>query len=346
MENIMLKFKQINIKTLILEIFLILLGTFITSVGFTIFLEPHNISPGGFMGLSKLIFDLLSKVNFTYISVSVWYIIINIFLYLYAVKKLGLGFGIRTGVGIFSYSFFVGILENLQLTKEITSKFIADSASSYILYAIYGGLLMGIGLGIVFMGNGSTGGCDTTAVLVNKFFPSVTTGQLIMIVDGFVVLLSALTYQSLVLPLYALITIFICGKLSDVFVDGVKSFRAYYIITTKKDELSNAVFNVLKRGATNINCEGGYTHEQKDMLLVIVTRAQVLTLKKLVREIDPNSFMFSANIKEAYGNGFIEYKNKINKKLQKNMKKNEKNVKNEENLTKFEQNITIEETSP
>ena len=135
-----------------------------------------------------------------------------------------------------------------------------------------------------------------------------------MTVDGIVVVLSAIAYQSLVLPLYALITIFLCGKVADLFVDGVRSFRAFYIVTEKKEELSQTIFEKVHRGVTNIKCEGMYTHKDRDMLMVIVRRSQVMMLKRVVKEVDPNSFMFSANVKEAYGQGFLTYtENKKNK---------------------------------
>lgn len=312
-------FKNIKLKTLILEIFIIMLGTFITSLGFSIFLEPHNIVPGGFMGLAKIIYDVLSLISFDYITVSLWYIILNFFLYIYAVKCLGLKFAIRAGVGIFSYSLFVELINQTNLVEIITNQFAVEEAAlsgvgMYILYAIYGGLLMGAGIGLVFRGNGSTGGSDIVAVVVNKFFPTVTTGQVVIIVDSCVVLLSAIAYQSLVLPLFAFISIFICGKVSDIFVDGVKSLRAFYIITSKKEEMSKTIFEKIKRGATNIKCEGMYTKQDRDMLLVIVRRSQVMALKKIVKTVDENSFMMSHNVKEVYGKGFFIYSSNKHKK--------------------------------
>jgi len=316
-------FEKLNFKVLLIEIITILIGTFITALGFKLFLTPHNIVPGGFMGIAQIIYDLLIKIGFNSISVSVWYIILNIFLYIYAVYRLGFKFGIRSGIGIFSYSLFVELIDKMNIINAINEQFAIEEAALngvglYILYAIYGGVLMGIGLGLVFRGNGSTGGCDMVAVLFNKFFPTITTGQIVIFVDGLVVIMSAIAYQSIVLPLYALITIFICGKVSDLFVDGVRSFRAYYIVTNKKDEISAAVFAKLARGVTNIKCEGMYTHENRDMLLIIVRRSQVIILKKIVKEIDPQSFMFSSNIKEAYGKGFLTYEKE--KKLKKEKK--------------------------
>lgn len=304
--------KKQEALTLVGQIFLILCGTFVLGFGYCVFLSPYNIVPGGFLGLAKILHDVLAKIGFTYISTSVWYIILNAFLYIYAFVLMGWKFGIRSGVGIFSYSFFTSIVSKFDIVSQIGHQFEVESAtlgggSLYILYALYGGILMGIGMGLVFRANGSTGGCDMLAVVTNRRFPTITTGQLVIVVDGLVVVLSALAYSSLVLPLYALITIFVCGKVSDLFVDGVRSLRAYYILTTKKDEIAQRILTEVQRGVTNIKCEGMYTHDEKDMLLVILRRSQVMKVKKIVKEVDPKAFTFCNNVKEAYGTGFMTY---------------------------------------
>ncbi|MGN1162721.1 MAG: YitT family protein [Christensenellales bacterium] len=308
-----LKGKKREALTLVCQIFLIFCGTFVMSFGYCVFLAPYNIVPGGFLGLAKIIHDVLAKIGFTFISTSVWYIILNAFLYIYAFVLLGWKFGLRSGIGIFSYSFFVSLISKFDVVSYIGHQFEIESAtlgggSLYILFAIFGGLLMGVGMGIVFRANGSTGGCDMLAVVTNRFFPTITTGQLVIAVDGLVVVLSSLAYSSLVLPLYALITIFICGKVSDLFVDGVRSLRAYYILTNKKEEIAQKIMTDVERGVTNIKCEGMYTHGEKDMLLVILRRSQVMQVKKIIKEIDSDAFTFSHNVKEAYGNGFLAYK--------------------------------------
>lgn len=312
-----------DIFKLIMQCLVIMLGTLIMSFGYMVFLSPHNIVPGGFMGLARIIHDLLEKIGFTYISMSLWYLLLNVFLYIYAVKIMGIEFGIRSGVGIFSYSMFTSILENTSFVNNLISKFQTEGSTFgggvYILYAIYGGLIMGIGIGFIFRADGSTGGSDIVAVVVNKFFPTITTGQIVTIIDGLVVVMSVLAYGSLVLPLYALISIFVFGKISDVFVDGVKSLRAYYILTDKKEEITERIFNEVKRGVTYIKCEGMFSRQEKDMLLVILRRSQILKLKTIVKEVDPNSFMFSQKVKDAYGEGFLpheslEKKSKLKKK--------------------------------
>ena len=321
-DKIKKKLEEFNIKNFVLEILIILVGTFVLALGFRIFLTPHKIVPGGFMGIAQIIHDLLVGINFTYLSVSTLYIILNLFLYLFAVKAMGIKFGIRAGVGIASYSLFVSLVEKSVIVESINNQFIFEETQllgvgTYILYAIYGGILMGIGLGLVFRGNGSTGGCDLVAIVTNKFFPTITTGQIVIAIDGVVVILSAIVYQSLILPLYALITIFICGKISDMFLDGVKSLRAFYIITEKKEEMSKMIFEYLDRGVTDIKCEGMYTHKDRDMLLVITRRAQIMKLKKIVKSVDEKSFMFSSIVQEAYGKGFLTYSTKKEKKNKK-----------------------------
>ncbi|MBQ8425399.1 MAG: YitT family protein [Clostridia bacterium] len=318
MEKLKKKYTKKDVFKLCVQSLVIMIGTLVMSFGYMVFLSPHNIVPGGFMGLARIIHDLLSNIGFNFISMSLWYLILNVFLYIYAVKVLGIEFGIRSGVGIASYSIFTSIFENAGFINNLITKFQTESASFgggvYILYAIYGGIIMGIGIGLIFRANGSTGGSDIVAVVVNKFFPTITTGQIVMFVDGLVVVMSVIAYGSLVLPLYALITIFVFGKISDVFVDGVKSLRAYYILTEKKEEITERIFNEVKRGVTYIKCEGMFSRQEKSMLFVILRRSQIMQLKKIVKEVDPNSFMFSQLVKDAYGQGFLPYEKQSSNK--------------------------------
>ncbi len=341
MEKVKKVINKKDVLTMLKQIVLILIGTFILSLGFTVFLSPHNIVPGGFMGIAQILYDVLASVGFNYISISLWYIILNLFLFIYAVKVMGWKFGIRTGVGIFSYSLFVELVGLMGIPEMLNNQFTLEASSLagvgvYILYALYGGLLMGTGIGFVFRGEGSTGGSDIVAVVVNKFFPTITTGQIIIIVDGCVVLASALAYGSIVLPLFALITIFISGRTADMFIDGVRSLRAYYILTDKKEEMADRILHDLDRGATNIKCEGMYSKTDKDMLFVILRRAQIMKLKKIVKEVDSNSFMFSSSVKEAYGNGFIAHIKedvKPNKKEEKQKEEDKTNPKGKKEKT-------------
>ncbi len=312
MKKLKINITKKEVLTLLVQVLFISIGTFIMSFGYCAFLQPYNIVPGGFMGLAQIIADSLAKIGFTAITTSVWYIILNVFLFIYAVVVLGWKFGIRAGVGIGTYSLFVALFEKMSIVTTITNQFEIESATMgsggiYILFAIFGGLIMGAGIGLVFRADGSTGGCDMVAVVVNRFFPSVTTGQLVIAVDAIVVVLSAITYKSIVLPLFALITIYVYGKVSDMFVDGVRSLRAFYILTNKKEEVAAEIMDKLQRGVTAIPCEGMYTKEDKDMLLVVLRRSQIVALKNIIKGVDPQAFTFNHIVKEAYGQGFYSY---------------------------------------
>lgn len=308
------KIKDNKILTLIFQCLAISLGTIVMSFAFTVFLTPNRLIPGGFMGLSQIIYDVFSKLGFTAISVSVWYLILNSVLYVFAVKKLGWKFGVKTAVGILSYSLFVEMMKKSSLIVNLINKINNEGNASLMLYAIIGGVILGVGMGIVFLAKGSTGGCDTLAVFINKIFPTITTGQLVITVDTIIVFTSAIVYQSLVLPLYTLITIFIIGKVSDIFVGSMQSIRAYYIVTSKKEEMAGQILKELKRGVTSIKCEGMFTRHEKDMLFVMIKANQINQLKEIVKSCDKTSFMFSTSIKEVYGKGFIEFSNKTPKK--------------------------------
>ena len=330
-----------EIKTMAKEIALILIGTFVLAIGFKIFLTPYKIVPGGFMGLSKIIVDMLAQIGFTTIPVSIWYIILNSFLYIFAVKLMGFKFAIRVGVGIASYSLFVEIVDKLAFLNPIMQEL--NNEKAYIVYAIFGGIIMGAGIGFVFRGNGSTGGSDLLSVVINKFFPTVTSGQIVMGVDATVVVLSFIAYGEIILPLYALISIFVSGRVIDMFIDGVRSLRAYYVVTDKKEEISKEVMEKLNRGVTNIKGEGMFRHTDVNMLLIIIKRFQVVQFKKIVKTIDPNSFMFSCNIKEAFGKGFITYKNNEHTNKKNKDKKENKEIKDNKQISNNSKYIEIAE---
>ena len=348
MKKINIKFNKNNIQIskqdvlrFVFDALTILLGTFVMAFGFSVFLRPNNIVPSGFMGLAQTIHDLLAKVGFTYFSISIWYLILNAFLFIFAIKLLGFRFGLRAGIGIAAYSIFVEVLKEAGFIQTIINKFADEVATigegSLILFAIYGGISLGVGIGLVFRANGSTGGCDMLALVFRKIFPNITTGQWVIIIDTLVLVLSVIAYQSFILPLYALIAIFLTGKVSDLFIDGVKSLRAYYILTEKKDELSEKFMNILHHGLTNIKGEGMFTHKEKNILLVMITRSQVNELKNIVKETDPNAFMFCSSVKEAYGIGFEKMStirpSKLSKFWKNNSNENKQNSEKKENKT-------------
>ena len=150
------------------------------------------------------------------------------------------------------------------------------------------------------------------------------TGQIIFICDSIVLLLSVLAYGANSL-LYSLITVCLASEITDLVIDGSRGIKAYYIITNKKEEVSNKIFETIKRGATEIKSTGMYTHQDKSMILCLINKYRAPMLKKLVLEIDPEAFVFSTNISEVLGNGFYVPQQKKNEKKKKLSKINSQN---------------------
>lgn len=280
-----------------INVFLILLGCFIMGSAYNIFYRPHDIVLGGFGGIANIIGYLLSLIGVN-LSISIIYIIMNIILFAFALKLLGKKFGIYALFGIFGYALFLEVC-----------KFMPSLSDDLLLCSIYGGVMSGIGTGIVIRAGGSTGGGDMLGCVINHKNPKISVGWVTICVNIFVVALSMIIY-GLNLSLYALIAIYIGGKIADVLIEGPKSIKAFYIISPKCDEICEQLNTQLKRGATKIEGYGSYTHKHLEVILSLVSTYQVRQLKEIVYNIDPNAFMFSVSVKEALGKGFHKLESK------------------------------------
>lgn len=318
-----------------IDITLILIGTFLMGLAYNVFLVPNMISPSGFAGLSSLVTYLIETNFGFYLSPAILYIGINIILFIFAVKYIGKRFAITSAVGVLGYSLFMEVLKIEPFVTE-----------DLLLCAIFGGLILGLGLGLVLRGRGSTGGSDMLACIINKHFSSISLGTIVMAIDCVVIVASMLVY-GLNFSLYSLIAIFVMGKVSDVVVAGVQSVRAFYIVSEKNDEIAKEILNKLPRGVTALKTQGMYTKNESTTLMCLVTNPQVPLLKQIVSSIDLNAFMFSTNVSEAMGKGFNSLKkpkSKIINKIEEIEIEEENIVENEElNREKVENLEKIEE---
>ena len=181
---------------------------------------------------------------------------------------------------------------------------------------------MGIGLGLVFRGHGSTGGSDMLANILGKRFKFLTVGNLVLIVDTIVVILSFVAYGDLKLSLYSLIAIYIMTKLSDVIVAGVQGVRAYYIISNNYENISYEIMHTLERGVTGFEAEGMYTKKEQKVLMTVVTRSESVKLRQIVSSLDKDAFVYSMPISEAMGYGFLPLTNESKRPKSKNKESN------------------------
>ncbi len=272
------------------NVFCILIGTFIMGAGFNIFYASNNILLGGFGGLATIISYLLSLAGIN-ISMSIIYLILNVVLYIFAVKILGRTFAIYAIIGIVSYSLFLEFCTFPAISNDL------------LLCSIYGGFLTGLGIGIIIRCGATTGGGDMLGCLINHKNPKISVGMVTIAVNCVVVCISLIIY-GLNLSLYSIIGIFIAGKTSDLIIEGPRSVKAFYIISQKSDEISNKLLTELHRGVTTLEANGMYSHKHMEVILCLVSQFQISKLKQIVYDIDPSAFLFSISVKEAMGKGF------------------------------------------
>jgi uncharacterized membrane-anchored protein YitT (DUF2179 family) len=274
----------------IIEYIGISVGAIIMALSLNMFLEPNTIAPGGVTGLAIVIKKLFN------IPIDITNLGINIPLFIGGILILGKAFGAKTLYATFALSFFIRILPQSNLTTDL------------LLAAVFGGVLMGIGLGLVFKFGGTTGGTDLAGAILNKFFPAFSTATLMMIIDLCVVAIAGIVDKKLETSLYSVIALYILVKVIDLILEGLGYAKAFLIVSNKPDEIGNVVLKELNRGVTVLKGRGMYTGKDRDVLLCVVNRSQITKLKEIVHEIDVNAFVMITDIHEVLGEGFKEIK--------------------------------------
>lgn len=265
----------------------VIFGALLAGIGFNLFIIPNHISPGGVSGVATIIHYLVPAI-----PVGIMIIAINIPLFLISWKELGRGFGIKSLVGTLVLSLATDYVRIPALINDP------------LLAGVFGGVMYGAGLGIVLRNNGSTGGTDILAKLIFKRFPARSLGTYILIFDFVVIVASGIANKSAMAALYSLIAVFASTKTIDLLQDGISSAKAYYIITHRGEEISHRINKELKRGVTVIDTVGAYTGTHAQMLLCLIVRSETAQLRRIVKQADPQSFLFVVDAREVIGNGF------------------------------------------
>lgn len=275
-------------KRAVIDYLGITFGSFLIAISLTVFLVPNRIAAGGVSGLATVIYYITS------FPIGMTMLVINIPLFFAGLRIMGIGFGVRTVYGIVVLSVFTDLLQ-----PHMTSL-----TDDLLLASIYGGVISGIGLGIVFRSRGSTGGTDVIASLIN-YFTGVTVGEGLLIADGIVVTLAGIFF-SMEVALYAAVTIFITSQTIDVVQEGLNFKKGVLIISDNYSQINKMIVDELNRGVTEFEAKGGYTGREKKVLLCIISRSEVSELKKAVAEIDQDAFIIISNVHEVLGEGFTE----------------------------------------
>ena len=273
------------------DIIIIFIGCLIASLGVNIFLSHAKLLSGGATGIALLFQYTLN------IPTGITVLLVNIPLLLISYKKLNKSFTIYTTIGMLCLSI------SLRITKPLSS-LVAIDGLDILLYCIYGGVLCGIGYGLVFLRNGSTGGTDVITMLIRKKYSNFNIGSLSFSINIIIILIGAYIF-GLPQALYTFISLFIQNVVLDRVLLGFNSKKLLLILTKKEQDIINYVIKDLHRGITSLVAEGEYTHDKKKMLYCIVTSRQMITLKNAVQNIDPTAFITVVDISEVRGKGFI-----------------------------------------
>ncbi len=278
-------------KELILDCAFLLAGTFLYALATHCFMAPHDIAPGGVTGVATMLNHLFN------INIGFTVLVLNIPILLLAWKFIGRNFCIKTLISILLFTIF---------TDYITPfiPIYTGGEQARMLAALFGGILNGAGLGLVFSRGFTTGGTDVISSLIRLKLPFMSTGKMLFAVDLVVVSASVLVYGNIESAFFALISMFVTSKTIDSIVYGGDRGKMVMIISDKSEEIVKDILGTLGRGATFLKASGTYKKEDKNVILTAVRISQFFKLKKLVKSIDPMAFMIVSEASEIAGQGF------------------------------------------
>lgn len=268
----------------------LIIGPIIAVAGINLFLAPHVIAPGGLSGFVIVLNKLFN------LPMDLTYIAMNIPLLILAFKLLGKDLVIKTTIAIISFS----IALRFETSEVITS--------DLLLATILGGIMNGVGVGIVIKYGGTTGGTDIIGSLVNKVSPRIKISTGMLAVDLFVVATAGIVEKSIEISLYSAIGAYIISKCIDIILEGPKTSKTFYIITSKPYEIGNQIMSELDRGITVFHATGMYTGENKEVLMCVVNRREFVRVKQIIQERDENAFVIVNKSLEVLGEGFTAMK--------------------------------------
>lgn len=267
------------------------IGSALFALGFAMFLIPNDINTGGISGLAMILRELLG-----FGSIGTLTLLMNIPLFLIGGLKIG-------------KRFFAGSLIGMVVSSVLIDLFalIPFATPEPLIGGLYGGVLCGAGLGMVFMAGASTGGSDILVRLLKKKYRNLPIGSISIMFDAMVVLLTGLVFHDISKALYSGVVVFVCGQVIDAVVYRFDYSRVALIISKEHEKIAKAISDQLDRGATYLHGAGSYTHQNIEVVLAVVRKGQLAELKELVMDIDENAFVIVQEAHQVLGDGFAHY---------------------------------------
>ncbi len=277
---------------------MIALGMILYGIGWTVFLLPNDITTGGVPGIASIVFWA------TGFPVQYTYFLINAVLLMLALKILGFKFSIKTIFAVFTLTFFLSLIQELTAGMHLLQ-------DQPFMACVLGASFCGSGIGIVFSSNGSTGGTDIIAAIINKY-RDITLGRVMMICDMIIITSSYFVLKDWEKVVYGFVTLYVCSFVLDQIVNSARQSVQFFIISKKYQEIGKEI-NALHRGVTVIDATGLYTGQEQKMMFVLAKKRQSTTIFRIINDIDPTAFVSQSAVIGVYGEGFDHFKLKKSK---------------------------------
>lgn len=272
-----------------------LAGTALMAIAILSIYDPVGMVVGGFTGIAIITKQLTQEAIPGGVPLWLTNLVLNIPVFLFSLKIKGKRFIARTVVATLMLSFWLYILPNWDVAQ-----------GDYMLAAIYGGAISGIGIGLVFVAKATTGGTDMVAALIQHYVRHYSIVQIMLVLDGIIILCGVAAF-GMKPALYAIVAIFITSQVSDALMEGIKYSKAVFIITDYSEEVARAIMDEMDRGITGIHAKGMYSKDERDMLYCVVSKKEIVDLKEIIMRIDNSAFVIVTDAREVLGEGFLEY---------------------------------------
>ncbi len=278
-----------SLKPMLIMCVKILAGAVIDAAGISVLLYPNGIITGGIMGISMILNKLFST------PVGLLTIVFNVPLFIVAWRTQGLKFLVGSLLGMGLSSVLLDVF-SLFTTVYVTS--------NQLLAGIIGGAVSGFGMGIIYSAGGSTGGVDIVAKVLRRRYPYANLGSIVMVLNAVVFALYALVLGKYEAAMYSVVTAFVSSRVIDTVLYGLNYSKICFIISEKGSAISESITRELHRGVTVLSGRGAYSGQEKTVLLCAIKKQQILELKKIVRQTDPDAFVIISESRDVMGNGF------------------------------------------
>ena len=279
---IMMKYKQTVIDYLYIAV-----GSFVLAFAINFFLVPFKISTGGVSGVGTVLYYLMN------IPLSVTTLVINAVLFFFGYKTLRKSGIAKTVAGIVLLSLFFEFTENFGYYRE-----------DMLIAAVFGGILVGVGVGLVVLKDASTGGSDFAALILHKVIPHISVATFILLIDTLVIVASGIVFKDYTIMFYSVISLYISSKVTDFILVSGDYAKSVFIISKEYERIAEEIMVDMERGVTGIHSKGCYTQEENTMLMCVVKSKEIPQILEKVKRLDQNAFTIISEVREVYGEGF------------------------------------------